>query len=88
MYKDRTLADVPNRLAFYVWIEQKAGDITHKEMKGVGFFDANKTFASGLTAELNIAAAAIFQGKHKCEKPKSKMVCFSSFKRRAPWRKF
>lgn len=57
MVKDRIASS--SRLSNFL-IEQGAETLAEVEKKGTAFFDAKDIFSSGLTAVLNIGAAATF----------------------------
>lgn len=59
MVKDRIASAMSSRLSNFL-IEQGAETLAEVEKKGTAFFDAKDIFSSGLTAVLNIGAAATF----------------------------
>ncbi|BFY99110.1 hypothetical protein BsWGS_02150 [Bradybaena similaris] len=84
--KDKILSATPHRLATFL-IEQGVQDLNLVIQHGTAFCEANKDiFESGLTAELNIGAAASFHAKQKWDRLKHKKVGFTSSRRKAPWR--
>ncbi|BFZ09104.1 hypothetical protein BsWGS_12143 [Bradybaena similaris] len=84
--KDKLLTSVPHRLATFL-IEQGVESFDNMLKKGTSYCQANKDiFSSGLTADLNIGAAASYQGKHRFSKSRRKEVGFTSFKNKKPWR--
>lgn len=86
MVKDRILAAVPSRSSTFL-IEQGAEKLDDMVKMEQHFFYANKDIiSSGLTAVLNIEAAAMFQVKQKFVNPKRKNVSFSTSKPKAHWR--
>lgn len=85
LIKDKISA-VPHRISTFL-VEQSTTTLEHVILKGTAFCDANKDiFVSGLTAELNIRASAMFQEKQKYGKTKSEKVGFMSSKHKALWR--